>query len=208
MKEQTLSEAHTAGVSSTSTIVLIVLAAWLAVAITVAATGVLEDPPTPLLPILIWGPVVAFLVVFRRSQALRNWVFVLDFRWPILFNVVRVGVGAGFLVMSGQELPSEFAVPAGYGDIAVGAAALMAALYVPVRTVLRRRVVFAWNIVGLIDMLMVFVTAQRLILFGDDPDAMVQLTKFPLLVVPMFIVPMVLITHFAIFAKLRHTRAR
>ena len=57
-------------------------------------------------------------------------------------------------------------------------------------------------------MLMVLVTAQRLMLFGDDPDALVKLTKFPLLVVPMFVVPMVLITHFAIFAQLRHTRGR
>ena len=110
--------------------------------------------------------------------------------------------------MSGQELPSEFAVPAGTGDIAVGTTALLAALSVPMVTAFRRRVIFAWNLLGLVDILMVFVTAQRLILFGDDPDALVHLTKFPLLVVPMFIVPMVLITHFVIFAQLWRTRGR
>ena len=76
------------------------------------------------------------------------------------------------------------------------------------RTALRRRVVFTWNLVGLLDMLMVFVTAQRLILFGDDPDALVQLAKFPLLMVPTFIVPIVLITHLVVFAHLWHTRGR
>ena len=208
MKSDTLGKAQTSGWLSTSTVVPVALIAWLAVAFAVAATGVLEDPPTPLPPILILGPVLLFLIAFRRSQGLRKWTFALNLRWPILYHVVRVGVGAGFLVMSGEELPSEFAVPAGFGDIGVGAAALMAAFYVPARTALRRRLLFAWNLAGLLDMLMVFVTAQRLILFGDDPEALVQLTKFPLLVIPMFIVPMVLITHFAIFAKLWDTRAR
>ena len=57
-------------------------------------------------------------------------------------------------------------------------------------------------------MLLVFVTAQRLLLFGDDPDALVELTRFPLLVVPMFVVPLVLITHFTIFAQLWRARGR
>ena len=110
--------------------------------------------------------------------------------------------------MSGQELPTEFAVTAGWGDIVVGATALMAAFYVPALTPLRRRLVFTWNLFGLIDMLVVFVTAQRLILFGSGPNPLIELTRFPLLVVPMFVVPLVLITHFVVFAQLWHTRAR
>ena len=209
MKKHTLGKPQTAGWSSSiSTIVVIVLAVWLATAIAIAASGVLEDPPAPVVPILIWGPVIAFVVAFRRSQTFRIWTLEINLRWPILFHVVRAGVGAGFLVMSGQELPAEFAVPGGIGGIAVGTTALIAALFVPVSTALRRRVVFAWNLVGLLNMLMVFVTAQRLILFGDDPKAMVELTRFPLLVVPTFIVPLVLITHFAVFAQLWHTRNR
>ena len=194
--------------ASTSKAVLIVLAAWLTLAIVVAASGVLEDPPALMTPVLIWGPVLVFLVVFGRSPGLREWTYALNPRWPILFHVVRAAVGTGFLLMSGRELPGEFAIPAGVGDIAVGAAAVLVALYVPARTALRRRVVFGWNLLGSLDMLLVFVTAQRLILFGDDPDALVELTRFPLLAVPTFIVPMVLITHFVIFAQLWHTRRR
>ena len=67
MKEQTLGTAQTAErSSSTSTIVVVVLAAWLATAIAVAASGVLEDPPTPVTPVLIWGPVIGFLLVVRN----------------------------------------------------------------------------------------------------------------------------------------------
>lgn len=209
MKEGALSKTGPAGDSaSTAKIVLIVLAVWLATAIVVAASGVIEDPPRAVPPILIWGPVVVFLVAFTRVRVFQMWSLELDLRWLILYNVVRVGVGAGFVVMSGEELPAEFALFAGWGDIAVGATALMAVFCVPALTVLRRRMVFAWNLFGLLDMLMVFVTAQRLILFGSDPNPLIELTRFPLLIVPMFVVPLVLITHFAVFAQLWHTRGR
>ena len=161
-----------------------------------------------LTPVLIWGPVLLIVGVFTRSHRLRTRTLGLNLRWPSLYNMVRVGFGAGLLLMSGHRLPAEFALLAGVGDIAVGSAALIAAVSVPAITVLRRRIVFTWNLVGLFDMLMVFVTAQRLILFGEDPDALVELTRFPLLVVPTFIVPTVLITHFVIFAHLWHTRGR
>ena len=203
------STAQTAGgTPSTSTVVLIVLAVWLATAIAVAASGVIEDPPRPLLPLVIWIPVLVFLVVLGMSRGFRAWTLGLHLRWLILYHVVRAGVGAGFLLMSGGDLPTEWAVPAGIGDIVVGATAVLVALYASTRTALRRRVVFGWNLLGLIDMVMVFVTAQRLILFGDNPDALVELTRFPLLVVPLFVVSMVFITHFAIFAQLWHTRGR
>ena len=110
--------------------------------------------------------------------------------------------------MSGDELPPEFADTAGVGDIVVGVSALILALGVSARTAMRRRIIFTWNLIGRLDMILVFATAQCLILFGDDPDAMVELTAFPLLVVPMFVVPLVLITHFTIFAQLWRTRGR
>ena len=108
--------------------------------------------------------------------------------------------------MSGRELPTEFALPAGVGDVAVGIGALFVALLIPARTALRRRILLAWNTLGLLDMVNVFVTAQRIVIFGDDPDALVELTSFPMGVVPTFIVPMVLITHIAIYAHLWRMR--
>ena len=209
MKEEILLHKETAeGTSSTSTIVFVVLAVWLVTAIVGAASGVLEDPPPALTPVLVWGPVLVFLAAFARSRSLREWSLDFNLRWLILFHVVRAGIGTGFLLMSGDELPPEWAVPGGIGDIAVGTSALIAALFVPASTTLRRRVVFAWNTLGLLDMLSVFITAQRLLWFGDDPDALVELTRFPLMVVPMFVVPLVLITHFTIFAQLWRARSR
>ena len=104
------------------------------------------------------------------------------------------------------RLPAEFALKAGIGDIVIGLTAILAAMYVRPLSAIRIRGVLIWNILGLADILMVFVVAQRIILFGADPSALAELTRFPALVVPIFVVPMVIITHFVIFAHLWHVR--
>ncbi len=113
-----------------------------------------------------------------------------------------------FLLMEASgRLPAEFAVKAGIGDILVGVAAVVAMIYLPLRSKINVRLVLTWNILGLADILMVIVVAQRILFFGEDTAALVELTRFPMLLVPAFIVPLVLITHFMVFAQLWDTRA-
>ena len=123
-EEHTPGRAHDAGgiQASTSTIVVIALAFWVAASLAVGASGVLEAPPNPLPVAFIWGPVSVFLVVFVRSRPFRAWTLDINLRWLNLYSTVRVAVGVEFLLMSGRELPSEFAVAAGSGDVAVGTA--------------------------------------------------------------------------------------
>ncbi len=188
--------------------VMPVPAIWFAAAIAVSASGILYDPPRPLLPALIWAPVLAFLVSYARFHKLRKLVLALDLRWPISFHLVRVPIGAMFLYMEATgSLPSEFAIKAGIGDIVVGIAAIFAIVCVPALSTLRLRTVLVWNTLGLADILMVFVVAQRLLFLSGNPDALVELTRFPILIVPTFVVPMILITHFVVFAQLWSSRA-
>ena len=185
-----------------------VLGVWLAVALIVSASGVLFNPPRPVLLAMIWVPAVIFLAVFARSWGLRQWIKRLNPRWPIGFHLVRAPIGVMFLLMEAAgRLPAEFAVKAGIGDILVGVAAVLAMVCVPLRSMTTVRVVLVWNILGLADILMVIVVAQRILFFGKDASALVELTRFPMLLVPAFIVPLVLITHFVVFAQLWNTRA-
>ncbi len=89
----------------------------------------------------------------------------------------------------------------------MGVAAVLAMICVPLRSLTTVRVVLAWNSLGLADILMVIVVAQRILFFGEDTAALVELTRFPMLLVPAFIVPLILITHFVVFAQLWHNRA-
>lgn len=184
-----------------------VLAIWLVAVFAVSGSGILYDPPRPILPIIIWAPVVAFLAAFSGFPRMRSWIWSIDLRWPISFHILRAPIGAAFLLMEAAgRLPPEFAIKAGIGDIVIGVTAILAILCVPMVSAVRIRALLIWNILGLADILMVFVVAQRLLFLGDDPKALVELTRFPTIAVPMFLVPVVMITHFVVFAHLWHHR--
>jgi hypothetical protein len=57
-----------------------------------------------------------------------------------------------------------------------------------------------WNTLGLIDIMLVVVTATRIGM--SDPAAMAQLLQPPFAVIPLFVVPIVIVTHVWIFERL------
>jgi hypothetical protein len=181
-----------------------VFASWVLLATVASAAGWISPTiPPPFLPLMIWSPVVAFLAVLRVSPGFRDWVMSWDLRLPILFHFCRVVFGVWFLVLHARgALDQTFALVAGPGDIVAGALALLAARFVPIRSRRDAWIVLFWNAFALLDILVVFVTAQRIVFFGDGPRALAPLTTFPLGLVPSLIVPMILITHFVVFMHL------
>lgn len=98
------------------------------------------------------------------------------------------------------ELPYAFAVPGGWGDITI--AVLASFLILSGAASGRRRLVFVlWNVVGLIDILFVVATAIRLAL--TDPLSMAALLRFPLSLLPTFVVPLVIAIHIVLFVRLK-----
>lgn len=57
--------------------------------------------------------------------------------------------------------------------------------------------------VALADILLAFVSAQRLILFVGDRQFLAAFDMFPFPLVPLFVVPLILATHALVFARLR-----
>jgi hypothetical protein len=183
--------------------VRLALLAWGTLAVGVSVSGVLESAPPFLNPLLIWGSLLSFLVLRARSHAFREYLSTVDLRPLVLFHLVRVLAGVGFLVLHQRgQLLGEFALHAGWGDIAVGLLAPLAMLALPANTPARRRGVLLWNVLGLLDILMVLVTAQRLLFFSGSPNVLAPMTRFPFSLLPLFIVPLVLITHFTMMARL------
>jgi hypothetical protein len=173
--------------------VLAATGAWLAVACLVGASGRLQAlrPPAPQL--ILVGLTIALLAAERLWPMLRRFVQTVDLRALVLFHVTRF-VGIHFLALHARgELPWAFAVPGGWGDIVVAATALLLVVVVQPDTARGRHAYLAWNVIGLVDILGVVLTAAGLAF--ADPTSMRALLHLPLSLLLTFVVPIVVATH-------------
>lgn len=177
----------------------LVLIGWLLAAIALGASGQLATlrPPAPQL--LLAGLTVALLLSGWLVPGFRLWLAGLNLRQIIALHLLRF-VGIYFLILYRRgELPYAFAVPGGWGDIAVAAGALVLVLFVPDLPAHRPWVV-AWNVIGLGDILFVVATAGRLAFV--DPESMQALLRLPLSLLPTFLVPVIIASHVWLFQRL------
>ena len=184
---------------------LLALLAWFVAALLIGASGALARLPVP--PPAVAGAItLALLILTATSATVRMHIRSFGLRSFVAFHVTRVAAGAYFLFLYGRgALPAEFALPAGWGDIAVGvAAAVLALSCIPMRSSWQQIAVLGWNAFGLIDILFVLSTGIRL--FLRDPDIMAMFARLPLALLPTFIVPIVLVTHVLVFIWWRDAR--
>ena len=184
----------------------LVLIVWLITALAVGASGVLGRLPLPP-PAIAVLLTVLLLLLLRTSRRVRTALWGLGPKPLLLFHLTRVAAGAYFLVLYRRGvLPGEFAVVAGWGDIAAGLGALVVALTcLPVRRRIHRAALLAWNVAGLIDILGVLGNGIRL--FTRNPALAEPFMSLPLAVLPTFVVPIVIVTHVLLFGWARHTTA-
>lgn len=188
---------------------LLLVTCWAAVALLLAASNSLARAPRPLIPAMIFGLTGAAVFAHRRSAALRAYLAAFDPRLAIAFHLVRIPFGLAFLREAAQgSLPTTFAQVAGPGDVVAGGLALVAfAAAGDLRAPTRRAVVLGWNALGLLDMIVVVATAQRLVVFAQDARMQATLGRFPYALLPTFVVPLILVTHLAVFARLTRRHA-
>ena len=173
---------------------------WLTAALLAGRLLLLQRVPMPAVQGILFGVTALLVLAYRASALWRTWADALPLRGLVLLHVTRF-VGFYFIWLYRRgELPYAFAVPGGLGDIAVATLALVAAL-APFAPATRLRAITICNVVGLIDIAMVVMTAARLGL--ADPSSMRALTYLPLSLLPTLLVPLIIATHVLIFARLR-----
>jgi hypothetical protein len=89
---------------------------------------------------------------------------------------------------------------AGYGDIAVAVLALAMILLVSPERSSAPLLYVIWNTLGLIDIMLVVITAARMAM--SNAPAMAQLLKPSFAIIPLFLVPIVIASHIWIFERL------
>jgi hypothetical protein len=159
-----------------------------------------------LVPILIGG-----LLIWRSSRLARM-IDAVPQHWLVGVQLYRT-LGVIFLILyAGGKLPGLFAWPAGLGDVLVGVLAPVVAIAYWRGPRENANLVIGWNIFGLADLViavtMGFVTSPSpLQLFAFDlPNELI--TRFPLVLIPVFAVPLSVLLHMASLAKLHRDAVR
>jgi len=171
---------------------LVAMAVWLAIACAAGASGraAALTPPQPQIVVAVLS--VLLFLSGLLLPGLRAWLAEVNLRGFVAFHITRF-VGILFLLMSARgALSPEWAVPAGWGDIAVALGALLIVVFMR-RPETHPDLVRLWNLIGLIDIVAVVVTAARIGM--RDPAGLAPLLRFPMSLVPTFIVPVVFATH-------------
>ena len=176
---------------------LLPLALWGLAAGIAGSVHLLVHLPPVAVPILVAGLTTALALASARLPSVSEAVAGLGLRTILTVHVGRF-LGFYFIWLHTQgRLPAEFAHRAGWGDVIAAAGALVL-LFVPEGRGFRRAV-WAWNVVGLADLLLAVGTAGWLNL--TRPGSMIEVAGLPLTLVPLWLVPIYLVSHLVIFRR-------
>lgn len=154
-------------------------------------------------------PPVIVAALFWRLPLLRRVIEAMPQKWIAGVQFYRV-MGVIFLVLyAAGKLPGVFALPAAIGDFLTGLfAPIVGAAYArnPQATAGRLR---AWNLFGIADLI---VAVSIGFLSSPSPLQMLSLDRpnelisaFPLVIIPVFLVPLAILLHLTSLRKLRQS---
>ncbi len=183
------------------------IATWFVFVFTLSARSVfVQGPasfPVPRVGFALLFPIVVFVSWFAASPAFRKYALSLDVGTLTFLQSWRV-VGFAFLALATFGiLPNIFALPAGWGDVAIGLTAPLAALHLakPGRSFL----LIVWQILGIVDLITAVslgvLASPAVHLFGETLTT-APLAFLPLSLIPTFGVPLALIFHFLCIAQI------
>ena len=110
-----------------------------------------------------------------------------------------------FLILyANDQMPGLFALPAGVGDVTVGLLAPVVALAYARDAQRNAGRVTTWNIFGILDLVVAittgFITSPSALFSYEPPNTLIAI--FPLVLIPVYLVPLSLLLHLASLAKL------
>jgi hypothetical protein len=124
--------------------------------------------------------------------------------WIVGVQLYRA-LGVIFLILyATDKMPGLFAWPAGVGDVTVGLLAPVVALAYAGDARRNAGLVTAWNVLGILDLVVAittgFITSPSALFSYQPPNELIAI--FPLVLIPVYLVPLSILLHLASLAKL------
>jgi hypothetical protein len=176
----------------------IALAVWAVTVIVLGLGGAFvqaEGESVPPIGMVLLAAFIVMVVAFRASPSLRS--LFTNQQHLIRLNLWRLEGAVFLLLMLDGQMPALWALPAGIGDMVVGASAFWVAGRLA--TPSGRRTAVAFNLLGLADLVVAVglglaTNPGALQLFHTVPTSEL-ITHFPLVLVPTFLVPLAFALH-------------
>lgn len=182
----------------------VLIAAWFVFAVTASGLNLFRtssnEPPLPL-GLAALTPLVLFMVWFVASSGFREFAMALNPRVLTWVQSWRI-VGFVFLVLGAYGiLPRLFALPAGWGDIAIGATAPLVAL--KLASPGHRKSFITWQVLGMADLVTAITLGPLAGVIDPHGIANDWMTVLPLSLIPTFGVPLFIMLHVICIAQAR-----
>lgn len=188
-----------------------VLIGWFLLALALGLGGAFRAAPDRI-PTAQYGIFIPILVgawLIWRSPGVGRIIYVVPQPWIIAVQLFRA-LGAIFLILyATDKMPGLFAWPAGVGDVIVGLLAPIVALAYANDARRNEGLVKAWNVFGILDLVVAvttgFITAPSPLFTYQPPNELISV--FPLVLIPVYFVPLAVLLHLASLAKLHRRLA-
>ena len=188
-----------------------ILLGWLAVSVALAAFGVYHVQANAI-PTIQYGialPILIGSLLIWRSDAVARILEAVPQPWLVGVQFYRA-LGLIFLILyASGELPGLFAWPAGVGDIAIGLLAPVVGYAYARAPRDAAGLVRAWNVFGILDLIIAvttgFMTAPSLLQPIEVQPNSDLMTVLPMVLIPVFLVPLSILLHVASLAKLHRS---
>jgi len=138
-------------------------------------------------------PLLIFAVWFAGSRKFRQFALSVD---PSVLTAAQTWriLGFVFLLLQARTLlPAMFALPAGYGDMAIGITATAVAW--KLANPAHRGTFIAWQLFGIADLVTAVALGTTASLIHPSGVTMYPMTVLPLSLIPTFLVPLFLMLH-------------
>jgi hypothetical protein len=159
-----------------------------------------DQPPLPVgLAVVI--PIVIVAVWSATSRSFRQFLLQLNPRTLTIVQAWRIA-GFVFLVLYAYGiLPADLALPAGWGDIVIGATAPFVAMKLANPS--HRKSFIFWQLLGITDLVTAIGLGVSANFINPHGIATSAMTVLPMSLIPTFAVPLFMILHFISIAQAR-----
>ena len=184
------------------------IAVWFLFALSASALHVFENNSNRIglaVGIAALTPIVVFFLWLAASDSFRRFTLSLNPRILTSAQAWRM-VGFTFVLLEARgALPAIFALPAGYGDMAIGATASFVAW--KLASPAHRNSFVLWQLLGITDLVIAVSLGTTAGLISPQGPSMAPMTTLPLCLIPTFLVPLFVIFHVICIGQARSWKA-